>query len=255
MVKILIIDTETTGLFHIKGVNNKKIDNAITTKDYETTLEYFQDASWLNKCPYITQMSFIMYDTEMQCILKIYNTFIDIDIHIKIHKFASKITHIYTCIEDAVENGENLLDESLIVLSEIKKKHPQKIKSVEQMMCEFVYALDMCDCIVGHNISFDVKMLLVEAKRLNNLFYFKKIFEIKHECTMLQSIEVCNLMIYNKNGAYKKYPKLQEAYERLFDDLPKNNALHNALYDAYICLKIYCKLKNWKQPSNYKCFK
>ena len=254
MVKIMILDTETTGLFQIAGTNNKKLDNAIATKDVETTLGYFQDASWLSKSPYITQMSFIIYDTEKQCISQSYNTFIDMDINIKINKVASKITRIYACIEDAIENGENVFDESLVILSEIKKKHSQKIKTMEQMMSEFIYALDMCDCIVAHNVSFDIKMLLVEAKRLNNMFYFKKIFEIKHECTMLQSIDICNLMIYYKSGkSYKKYPKLQEAYERLFHDLPKTNALHNALYDTYICLKIYCKLKDWNQPFEYAC--
>ena len=250
----MILDTETTGLFQIAGANNKKLDNAIAAKDVETTLGYFQDASWLSKSPYITQMSFIVYDTEKQCISQSYNTFIDMDINIKINKVASKITRIYACIEDAIENGENVFDESLVILSEIKKKHPQKIKTMEQMMSEFIHALDMCDCIVAHNVSFDIKMLLVEAKRLNNMFYFKKIFEIKHECTMLQSIDICNLMIYYKSGkSYKKYPKLQEAYERLFHDLPNNNALHNALYDTYICLKIYCKLKDWNQPFEYAC--
>lgn len=250
MVQIMIIDTETTGLFHMKGANNAKIDNAITRKDFETTIGHFQEDGWLSKCPHITQMSFIVYDTEKQCISQSYNMFIDMDIDIKIHKVASKITHMYACLKDVIQNGENIFDESLIVLSQIKQKYPQKIKTVEQMMSEFIYALDMCDCIVAHNVSFDIKMLLVEAKRLNNMFYFKKIFEIKHECTMLQSTEVCNLMVYNKNGAYKKYPKLQEAYEKMFDELPINNALHNALYDAYICLKIYCKLKGWNQSFN-----
>ena len=252
MVKIMIIDTETTGLFHMKGANNVKIDNAIATKDFETTIEHFNN-DWLSKCPHITQMSFIVYDTEKQCISQTYNMFIDMDIDIKIHKVASQITHMYACLKDVIENGENIFDETLVVLSQIKQKYPQKIKTVEQMMSELIYALDMCDCIVAHNVSFDIKMLLVEAKRLNNMFYFKKIFEIKHECTMLQSTEVCNLMVYNKNGAYKKYPKLQEAYEKMFDELPINNALHNALYDAYICLKIYCKLKGWNQSFEYAC--
>ena len=258
MVKILIVDTETTGLFQTKGMN--AVDKAIKTKGFEKTIDYFNKNSDNDCYPYITQMSFIIYDTQKQCICQSYNTFIDLDIDIKIHKIASKVTHMYACTKDAIENGENILDETLIILSEIKKKHPNHIKTIEEMMDDFISALNinMCDCIVAHNVFFDVKMLLVEAMRLKNTSYFKQIFEIKHECTMLQSIEICNLMIITKNHrAYKKYPKLQETYEKLFHDSLRVDALHNALYDAYICLKIYCKLNSWKQPflceSYFKC--
>ena len=56
------------------------------------------------------------------------------------------------------------------------------------------------------------------------------------------------LMIYNNNGAYKKYPKLKEAFEILINNDISLNALHDALYDAHICLQIFCKLNNWRQP-------
>jgi hypothetical protein len=246
MVKILVIDTETTGLFHASGVNNKKIEYAIKNKNVEKTLENFND-NWLNECPHITQMCFIIYDTNTESVTHIYNKFIDIDINVKVHKIASKITHIYTTPQDVIDNGENPSDNQIIILSELKKNSPNKIEPVEIMIESFIYALEICECIIGHNVIFDIQVLLVEVKRINNMIYFKKIFEINHECTMLQSTNICNLMI----GKRKKYPKLIEAYNILFKDEILYSELHNAFIDAYVCLKIYCKLNNWIQPPHY----
>jgi DNA polymerase III epsilon subunit-like protein len=243
MVMVLIIDTETTGLFQISGINNKKIEHSIKTKDFEKTLENFNE-DWVKKCPHITQISFILYDTEKECNVQTYNKYIDMDVNIKIHKMASKITNMYSSIQYVIDNGENPFDKKNIVLSELKKISPDRFITIEQMMDDFMFVVNQCECIIGHNIVFDIEMLLVELKRINQMFYFKNLFDIKHECTMMESIEICNLMV----GKRKKYPKLQEAYNILFNYEPFCGTLHDALVDAYICLKIYCKLKNLTQP-------
>ena len=252
MVKILVIDTETTGLFRVSGINNKKIEHAITDKNMEKTLEHFNN-DWLNQCPHITQMCFIIYDTDNASVIKIYNKFIDFDIDIKIHKEASRVTNIYVNQQDVIDNGENPLDKKIIILNELKITSPDKFNTVEIMIESFINALEQCDCIIGHNVIFDIEVLLVETKRINNMIYFNKLFEINHECTMLMATNICNLMI----GKRKKYPKLIEAYNILFKDellyceLHNSfiHALHDAFIDAYVCLKIYCKLKNLTQPN------
>ena len=47
---------------------------------------------------------------------------------------------------------------------------------------------------------------------------------------------------------YFKFPKLIEAYEKLFGYKPNAEAMHNALVDVVACLRIFCKLG---EPVNF----
>ena len=109
----------------------------------------------------------------------------------------------------------------------------------------FKRALNSCDLCVGHNISFDKRLLIVEAIR-NKGFdstdnsYVQ--FQFKNEfCTMLKSVEVCRIEKLRGDGTiYFKYPTLLELHNHLFKKIP-NNA-HNSKVDVLICLRCYCKL-------------
>ena len=60
--------------------------------------------------------------------------------------------------------------------------------------------------------------------------------------TMLNSIELCSLYRTNSSGRqYKKYPKLVELHETLFNEIP--NGLHNAMADVIVCLRCYYKME------------
>jgi DNA polymerase III alpha subunit (gram-positive type) len=102
---------------------------------------------------------------------------------------------------------------------------------------DFINDLKNIDCIVGHNVMFDIKMILSNLKKYNvtNINIFDN---IAIECTMNMGIDTCNL--YKKNGT-KKYPKLSELYKKLFGkDLL---GAHNAEIDVEACVKCYNKLK------------
>jgi DNA polymerase III epsilon subunit-like protein len=121
------------------------------------------------------------------------------------------------------------------------------------------------DLIVGHNLSFDINMLKVELMReigqvinTTNKRQFSQLLDSLNDmnqesqkspespnlyCTMLNSIELCNLKMKTKYGKeYLKFPKLSELHMKLFNSSPRN--LHNSLNDVLICLRCYYMLEH-----------
>ena len=94
----------------------------------------------LQKWPHIVQFSYIIYDMEngitvsKDCIIKLNGITITED-SIKIHGISNKISQ---------EKGEN----------------------IEIILKEFFYYLREVDFLVGHNISFDINMIIVELLRI-----------------------------------------------------------------------------------------
>ena len=61
---------------------------------------------------------------------------------------------------------------------------------------------------------------------------------------MTNTKNICNLKYRDKNGKYKiKRPKLLEAYKHFFGNTLNEKKLHNALVDAVVCLRVFCKYK------------
>jgi len=196
----------------------------------------------LNKWPHIVQFSYIIYDMEngitvtKDCIIKLNG--IDIpEEATKIHGISNKISK---------EKGEN----------------------IELVIKEFFYYLQKVDMLVGHNISFDINMIIVELLRiiygrlypkehidaykldLHFLQNFKNIF-----CTLHNSIELCAIKATDKFGKeYDKWPKLSELHQKLFGVVPNN--LHNSFVDILVTLRCFMKLKFdkdiFKHCENYK---
>ena len=208
-MRVLIFDTETTGL-----PKSKRID---------------KDSLYL--WPYIVQFSYVIYN-------------------ISENKIESKVDSIIK-IPESIE----ISPECIQIHGITKEMSLSKGKSIKEILFTFVEDFDSCDLIVGHNISFDLRMVKVEILRLiKTLMYFEKRYldnfidefcdvpSIKVYCTMQSSIELCGLKIKDKNGnEYSKFPKLMELYSKLFDIQPKN--LHNSFHDVLICLRCFCKLK------------
>ena len=86
--------------------------------------------------------------------------------------------------------------------------------------------------IVAHNIGFDNKIILSELFRSREYELFNQWRNINKKCTMIMGTE-----------PGKKWPKLAELYEKLFEEKP-NCRLHSADADVYLCSKIYFKLLN-----------
>jgi len=174
-----------------------------------------------SKWPHVVQLSFMVYDDEKKEIVEEYDEIIKIDesIHltpksVEIHGISRDIIH---------ERGVPIID----ALNAFKR------------------ALNSCDLCVGHNISFDKRLLIVEAIRNKGFDSTDKSyvqFQFKNEfCTMLKSVEVCRIEKLRGDGTvYFKYPTLLELHKHLFKKIP-NNA-HNSKVDVLICLRCYCKL-------------
>jgi len=214
-MKIAVFDTETTGLPKTKILNE------------------FSLSLW----PHIVQFSYIIYDTELQKIIKTLDLIIRIPENVNISNEVSNIHGITNFIS---QTSQYTIEDALIHFSRD-------------------YLNYNIDLIVGHNLSFDINMLKVELMReinnknkLSDKRLFSQLLENlndmkpdSHElyCTMQKSIELCNLKMISKFGKeYLKFPKLNELHIQLFNSSPKN--LHNSLNDVLICLRCYYMLEH-----------
>jgi DNA polymerase III epsilon subunit-like protein len=209
-MKVLVFDTETTGL----------------------PIERNPSITETDKWPHILQISFILYDDETCKILDIQDHIIKLDEKIIISEESTAIHGItrYICdkkgisITDAIDMFNNILQKT--------------------------------DLIVGHNISFDKRMIMVECIRHKKPQYFTRFGVKKNEyCTMKTTSELCAIEKINTttNEKYFKYPNLSELHEKLFGNKPKGT--HNSLADILICLRCCEKLRNDKDISKKGCSK
>jgi DNA polymerase III epsilon subunit-like protein len=198
-MKVLVFDTETTGL-------------------QEKGASIYDKSKW----PYIIQLSYILYDLSANSAL-IKDNYITIDDSLVISQESYNIHHI--CREILDVQGINIV-EALTAFNECLKD---------------------CDIVVGHNLSFDKRLIFVECFRNNVTQYFTEfehnIMTHKPEfCTMKNTTEFCKLeRLTATNKVYYKNPKLSELYTILFpnEQVPKD--LHNSLVDVAMTLRCYLK--------------
>ena len=201
-MKVLVFDTETTGL-------------------QEKGASIYDKSKW----PYIIQLSYILYDISNNTTL-IKNNYIKIDESVAISPESFAIHNISREILD--RQGINIVD----------------------ALKDFNEYLKSCDIVVGHNISFDKRLIFVECFRHNVTQYFTefKHYQMTHKpefCTMKNTVEFCKLERLSKtNQVYNKHPKLSELYSMLFpnESLPKD--LHNSFVDVAMTLRCYLKYVN-----------
>ena len=216
-MKVVVFDSETNGLIRYKNAD---------TCDTELF-------------PYIVQFSYIFYDTETNEILNMRDEIIKIP-----------------------EDEE--IDTICVSIHGISKKISEKKGSyIENILLNFMEDFKKADLIVAHNIQFDYKLTIVELTRVLNRCYkgnrlFEKVKESleilkntnKNYCTMREGMNICNIWKTNKlNQAYKKFPKLSELHEKLFEYIPQN--LHNSMNDVVICLRCFYKIKFDKDICEY----
>ena len=205
---VLIFDTETTGLPKTKVINEKTI------------------SEW----PYIVQLSYIIYDTEDNKIIKISDNIIN--------------------IPDSID-----MPREITAIHGIDRNKMNEVgKPMKEVLSEFLTDINCIDLIVAHNIEFDINMITAEIYRSAlqiensdikeiNLPIVVQLQYMNQYCTMKNSINVCNIKKTNmKTGKeYFKYPSLSETYCKLFDVKPQN--MHNSLHDIYACFRCFYKLK------------
>ena len=204
MVNVLAFDTEMTGL-PPEELNFKKPD------------------AW----PFIIQLAYILYDTETNSV-KIFNKYIDIPDDVIITKGSISVHHITkeTIANVPLENKATIKD----------------------TLNEFFQVIKQADIVVGHHVIYDRKIVIAELLRLSEKKDSPQIQYMmdnnNFECTMTNTKNICNLKYRDKNGKYKiKRPKLLEAYKHFFGNTLNEKKLHNALVDAVVCLRVFCKYK------------
>jgi len=194
-MKLLIFDTETTGL--PEGRNPSIFDHT--------------------KWPYIVQLSYIVYDTSANEIVEQVDDIIKVSVPI-----SAESTKIHGISE------------------EISQSRGVEVSSA---LTKFNHHLKHVDLVIGHNISFDKRVVMVECMRNKIMQQFSRAGIRKLEyCTMKQTTELCGIKVKNAqtNEEYFKYPTLSQLHRHLFDVTPTNN--HNALIDVLLCLRCYMKV-------------
>lgn len=204
------------------GIRNLFID--IETIGFPEKINYYNyyDPSEYNNLKYydnarIIEVGFMIFDEN--CVnIKSYSSLLKLD------NFTIKNTLIHGITdEDCIKNGKDFND----------------------ILNELINDIDSYDNIIAHNVLFDYNILLSEIYRIvhntSDIIYENKIkdflnkFENKNKkCTM----EIGR--IYLKT---KKYPKLTELYEKLFNEPIIQD--HRALSDTAICCKCYNKIMDF----------
>jgi DNA polymerase-3 subunit epsilon len=197
-MKVIVFDTETTGLPKKSGMAPQ-----------------LEEESYY---PHIVQFSYIVYDIEVNTIIKIYDQIITIPDNIVISDESIKLHGI----------TREIMDEKGISIK----------LALETFLGDFYTA----DTIVGHNVSFDKMMVHVEM--LRNGFPNVDVFAASNKfyCTMKTTVELCAIKTNYRNSVktYNKFPKLIELYTHLFSKSPTK--LHNSLNDVVLCLRCFCTL-------------
>lgn len=207
-MRTLVFDSETTGLSKTQIIS----------------------PSTIHLWPHIVQFSYIIFDAKANKIVKIKDSII-------------KVPETVTISEENA-NIHGITNEISLA----------KGVSLQPELEEFFEDLNTVDHIVGHNVSFDLNMIKAELQRLiidslnlNEVIKFQeyttKLNTSKNiHCTMQETIEYCAIEVKDKFGRpYKKFPKLVELYQKMFNVTPKN--LHNSLIDVIVCLRCFMKLQ------------
>jgi DNA polymerase-3 subunit epsilon len=208
-MKILVFDTETTGL--PKSSKNKLTEEGI-----------IQTPEILNEWPHIIQLSYIIFDTVTNKICYEYDHIISIPKHIEISERSIEIHGI------------------------TRKYSSNNGLPIQRVLEIFEICVEGCDIIVAHNLSFDKNMLMVESYRNNNISIMSIIRDkIKVEyCTMLHGKELCKIPTKNKmySDPYK-YPSLLELHDHLFGKNQINiHNLHDSFIDVIVCLRCFIQM-------------
>lgn len=207
-MKILVFDTETTGLPKSKELNVYS----------------------LHMWPYIVQFSYIVYDDVTHRILKIKDYIIKVPDDITISEESIKIHGITNEISQT--KGVDL-----------KIAFDEFMMDFENVDLVVGHNLEFDVKMVKAEIMRKIHYELIYFEKELYKDYFQIITDYKkYVCTMKESINLCSIEMVNKRGKYMKFPKLSELHFKLFNYIPNN--LHNSLNDVLVCLRCYCKLHN-----------
>jgi DNA polymerase III epsilon subunit-like protein len=208
-MKVLVFDTETTGL------PPKNCDISVNTLD-----------NW----PYIVQLSYIIFDDHTNRILKISDNIIKLP------------DNIIMCQENVNIHGitNELMKGKGVDLKNVLYEFMNDFEMVDRVVAHNMsFDINMLKVEIKRKIIND---LIYFEKQCFDEYYEWLTISNKYVCTMQETIDLCGIELTNKRGKYFKFPKLSELHYKLFNTIPNN--LHNSLNDVLVCLRCYCQLHN-----------
>ena len=258
---IMVFDTETTGL----GPDYKTITGSWKGADdmsyhlakgdgWEEEIE-----NWNKSKTYIAQLSYIMYETKSNK-YEIYNKFIS---DIPAAAFAEM-----TSDEKAPPADYNKLPKSEkdkythpITWATLKKglEEGSEKTTMKEALEKFVTDFNRSKKAAAHNANYDRTLLFAEAARLratdpstSRLFDDLRTNRDKFFCTLCATKKLAHIDTKIQGSARipfsakfpnsVKPPALWEVYDRMFGYPPDESALHDALVDVVVCLRVFYRL-------------
>jgi len=184
----------------------------------------------VNEWPYVMQLCYIVFDLEEKEILEVK------DIYVRL--------------------SDNIIPtpESVAIHGITKEYCDMHGIPMSVALDKFNRSIRRADLIIGHNISFDKRVMMVESIREVRSQYFTVDGVRKPEyCTMKHGKDICKIEVANQTTGeiYYKYPKLAELHKKLFHYTPRG--CHNALADVLICLRCYYFMNTDGKDLIYDC--
>jgi hypothetical protein len=196
--------------------------NKIIVFDTETT-------GFDPKTSEIVQLSYILYDIESQTV-----------------EFATKL-------EEDIVGITGDIPKKTSDIHGITKDRTLDKKPIEEHIDEFIKHFNQANQFVGHNIRFDINMIIGQIEKiiesnpekeskyqifLDKFGYIGKKLPENAYCTMENSKVVCSQL---KGIKRPKKEKLEDVHRLLFQQNVEGG-LHNALVDISVTLRVYLKL-------------
>jgi DNA polymerase III epsilon subunit-like protein len=220
-MRVLVFDTETTGLPETKIIN----------------------PDTLNLWPHIVQFSFLIYDSCLNEIVKTSDSIVKVKEGVVITEESIKFHGITNKI--ARRKG--------LKIQEILNEFFYCLRNVDVLVGHNIsFDINMVKIELLRMIYSNA----TEIEKTTNkgaLYFLTNFKNICCTCSLKESIELCNIIAFDKRGEpYLKYPKLIELHEKLFEITPNN--LHNSFNDILITLRCFIKLK-YNTDVNNNCVK
>jgi DNA polymerase III epsilon subunit-like protein len=211
--KILVFDTETTGFF------STRIVQLAYCKYYKSGVNHSQHSY------YVKQLS----DAELISIIKHKNPdMVDFAREVAKARYSEKEAQKIHQIPFEIINDASL----------------PSIKNVLQAFNNALYDIEL---IVGHNVLYDLRIIYLEAERLNYTELMDKIRSIPYLDTMKMSK---NIVKAKTKDEKPKMPNLGELYKFLFPTEPDVLGFHNAIVDVDVTARCYFNLMNRNTSNN-----
>jgi DNA polymerase III epsilon subunit-like protein len=211
--------------------------------DLETTGLIPRDKNDISKFPYITQITILIYDLDLDKIIKTYTNYVKLPAGVEISKVVENITGITTqkCNETGVH--------------------------IDDVLKMFYDEYQNVDYIVAHNLEFDIAVLNAQfvragiappgasgccapaaaaaarPKQFCTMLHGKKYLEIKYKNSSAGAASPL------KRRSGLKYPKLIELFYDLFPNYSEEIIWHDSAADSRACLQCFLALRNFEMTN------